>query len=371
MSKLASSSAYPTPPPSAHSSPLSSPSQLPCQALDHNAFPHLLDAVIAAAPPASLLALRATSRACHAAATRRLYAHVVVSGHTPLSSITIRTPGPCSLTLGGVGWGARNDVDPEIKPLVATHTRVLSLASHVDERILDGLASLFNARPTIRVLSPAFGTRLGILASSAPPIVIFAPLLELCHLPIPLALPRFTERMVLNISFSEDTAARARKPATGWVLARLAEAHGVKELVVVFTRLAGVSRHASPLSGWGSDSGLRLGLLDHLISSIAAQVRWTRCMFVDLAEVDPEIVGLVPDMPGTEVVKAVQRVVDVAINDAVTESIVLAEPRDSGLVALDHGEMRARVRYLTREEYRADVGAERYALEVEEEVGLL
>ncbi|KAL1405040.1 hypothetical protein Q8F55_008663 [Vanrija albida] len=366
----AGASAYPTPPQSTHASPSPSHQPLPATALDHAAFPHLLDAVIAFAPPAALRALRATSRACHQAATRRLYAHLVVSGHTPLSSITLATPGTLGVTLGGVGWGPQQ-LEPAIKPHVGAYTRVLTLASQVDERILDSLALLFDRRPVVRVLEAAFGARLGMLAVSAPAIVMFAPLLELCHLPIPLALPRFTERMVLNISFGADAAARARKPATGWVMARLAEAHGVKELVVVFTRRAAPRRHASPLSAWASDSALRLGLLDHLIGSIAGQVQWTRCTFVGLAEVYPEIVGLPPDVPGKEVVAAVRRVVDGAIGDAVAESIALAAPQDSGLVPLDPVEMRGRVRYLTREEYRADVGAERYALEVDEEVGLL
>ncbi|BEJ13958.1 hypothetical protein CspHIS471_0311320 [Cutaneotrichosporon sp. HIS471] len=46
--------------------------------LDAAAFPHLLEAVITQAPPASLLALRAASRTCKARADARLAAHLVL-----------------------------------------------------------------------------------------------------------------------------------------------------------------------------------------------------------------------------------------------------------------------------------------------------
>ncbi len=51
---------------------------MPDPVLDAAAFPHLLDAVIAHAPPASLLALRTTSRRCKERADARLAAHLVL-----------------------------------------------------------------------------------------------------------------------------------------------------------------------------------------------------------------------------------------------------------------------------------------------------
>ncbi|KLT46329.1 hypothetical protein CC85DRAFT_281416, partial [Cutaneotrichosporon oleaginosum] len=66
------------------------PRRAPAPVLDHTAFPHLLRAILDAAPPASLLALRATSRALRDAADPKLAHHLVLSEG-------VRTP--CALRL--------------------------------------------------------------------------------------------------------------------------------------------------------------------------------------------------------------------------------------------------------------------------------
>jgi hypothetical protein len=76
----------------------------PLPVLDHTAFPHLLAAVLDAAPPASLLALRGASRSLKDAADARLARHLVFAG-------ALRTP----------------DLSLRVPPSLYAHTRVLEL----------------------------------------------------------------------------------------------------------------------------------------------------------------------------------------------------------------------------------------------------
>lgn len=122
---LANVPAMPDIPPPLHPPPLSPPLHVARRhspTIDHAFYPHLLDHIIAHSPPASLLALRATSRAFHDRLTPLLYTHVTLRA-APRNRGQVHAPAyPFEPLRILQGW--RDE-----EPRHLAHTRVLDLCA--------------------------------------------------------------------------------------------------------------------------------------------------------------------------------------------------------------------------------------------------
>ncbi|KAL1405036.1 hypothetical protein Q8F55_008659 [Vanrija albida] len=337
------------------------------KALDHSAYPHVLDLVIGFAPPAALLALSQTCRALRARLTDALYAHVVVSepsGVTldpddddPLEpeghNVLVTLPSGRRVLALDLPCVPNPDIplDHALSRLLSRAT-VASFTAPIAPALVDApyapgrakVVRLLGGSEYPRVMAPP-GSLVAFHSVALASVAKAAP-------PAPLTVPRGVGRVVANYAF--DGAWRGGAP--GGVLALPDIPETVQKVVLIFSGRA--STRPEPT---GADALWKSYLLNAATGAMFPALARTRYLFVEAESLGSWVVDTVKEALA-------------AYYDAVAEQEIATAPlyNDTGPDAAWKRDIRARcaaplanARFLTREEYRAYVGAEQYALETE------
>lgn len=357
----------------------SQPVGRPRAVIDQSSFPHLVDAIVASAPRASLLQLRLTSKAFRDRVDCELASHILLTAGTPPALLGRYGRLPCLRRRGSGLKGC----EPVFKG-----ARIVDIVGLVGPYPKSPVISRLNALgciETVRIRHPPGGHLSGICAIKAPTIVIFTTITEresdtdgppaaadMCYL------PRGIRRAVINVRYD---------PNRPWLAQAVIGEIGVpppdcSEVVFIFTEKA---THREPQVGGGLwPAKTPMGLLGTVVSIVAFTARHhpaLRYTLVDVHRLRPEWLGINDDgMPGQ-----VERQFMIAVDayglkdDSFTQATPPSNPSSAPLsrstsVERNNGTSQQagnsvghnNVRFMSRQEYQKHIGETAFALETVE-----
>ncbi|KAL1405620.1 hypothetical protein Q8F55_009259 [Vanrija albida] len=369
--------------------------------LDHTAYPHILDLVIAHAPPDVLPTLRLVSRYCLEAASCRLYAHVAmaVRSGSPRGAIELTDP-VRRVRLPGLRWRSwadrhyparaepcfSPDAEPTADMLVARaehasciarlqrYTRTVdnfnSYAGSLSDNEWGDLAAAVRADTVVRTAKflgipnvtseAALHISFGDMTTGYPRRPRDSSVYTWWDSPATAFVNHWSsERVVVNLRYA------SRDPHLRWRGMSVPRITRLGELVLLFTPYTRLLDTFSPAPGEQPEGRRVLGMLHCLVGAMACSLpaRETAWTLVGLEGVDTRALEL--EVGNHCDWETRRNAIRQAIEDAITERDWTRTGFEGGWDRLQ-GEVRVpQLRLLTLAEWRGEVGAEVFALATE------
>lgn len=320
--------------------------------IDHQRFPHIIDAIIDVAEPAALFKLRATSKVCLERVDKHLFNHIVVTGST---RCMLATPfGP----LPGIPWedekATKTERDLWRKRL--SYTRVFDCHTTLDIAITDrDLASAVSNLQIIRRFGPS------TKGLPAPTVVDFAFLTPQegshshadrsisrpCECPSAFTedVPEGTRTSVVNVFYDPD-----RPPLHSFL--QLGHCSPNTKSVIIYTARpdpqSGKSISASSPSCL-PDTMPPLYMLFHLIEELAIRDDLNQHALVGIDDIQRESLRLPPHIADEDVHRLILDQIQAEASTYLPQSVVKGIPD--------------RISFMSRQAYAIQVGGWSFRLE--------
>lgn len=309
--------------------------------LDSSAYPHILDAVVAYAPKASLLALRAVSHALRDRADAILCHHILFTSYAP-NEIFSRA-GPIPGLWPACDWKEEGEVR------VLSHARVADIVGPFgapDARAAQ-LNSALSHLQAVRLRHHPAGPLSTTCPFSAPLLVTFTTFSEVGSWDYPAIaevgpVPEGVERFVLNLRYD---------PGRSWMsqahIPPFARPRTLKHVVVVFTEK---TTHQEE-EVWFRRATKPMGLLNSIVLGMTMAIpRGVQYTLVDVETIRPEWLG--SDAAGTPITRNSAD----AIQRAIVASVQAGLKRWERWTDEEAAEATDKIKFYTRAQYRAEVG---------------
>lgn len=318
--------------------------------IDVNAFPHILDAIFDFCPRSSLIALRATCKSYRDKVDVRLNRHILFSLYAPgnIQAIDGRAPALYSF----------NDAYGDALTKALQHTRVADVVGPVGFTALRGhqIAHELNLG-TLRLRRHTGGRPPSAVPFIAPTVITFTtfiedgfqnepPVAETGHI------REGTEHFILNIRYDPG---RSYMPQA--YIQPFARPLSLKSVTIIFTEQ---TTHREE-EVWSRRATRRMGMLNSIISSLAMGIpKGVEYTLVDVHTLRLAWLGISADG------RKASRNDPYAARDAIMSAVVAQCKNWERCSEEEAIAIAAKIKFLTRAEYRALVGEEQFVLATRE-----